>query len=77
MTTRKNMIDAFKIDNYIVTLESLKNTYSGNPRFKAVIIKVEDGTTNFYNAVYTFTGHYMSRAQEAAWIVDYHKNNSK
>lgn len=76
MTTRKNMIDAFRIDNYIITLESLKNTVNGNPRFKAVIIALEDGTTNYYNAVYTFHGHYMNRAQEAAWILDYHKKNN-
>ena len=33
MTTRKNMIDAFKIDNYIVTLEPNTRTSreSGKP----------------------------------------------
>lgn len=73
MTRRLNAIDAYSIDGYIITLERLNNTYSGNPRFKAVIIKPEEGTKAFYNAVYTFSGHYLSNIDEAREILRQHK----
>ena len=77
MTRQLNQIDAFKVDDYVVTLERLKNTVDGCPKFKAVVIHIEEGSKDFYNAVYTFHGHYMNNDKEAAWIVDYHKTNHK
>lgn len=77
MIRRQNQIDAYSIDGYIITLESLKNTINGAPRFKAVIIHTEPGANAFYNAVYTFTGHYMNNYNEAAAILNYHRNNNK
>lgn len=77
MTKRHYQIDAFKIEtnrgNHIVTIEHLKNDTYGNPRYKAVIIFTEEDTNNYYNAVYTFTGHYLSRFEEAKWIVNYYE----
>lgn len=81
MTRRLNMINAFSITtdrrNYIVTLERLKNTINGAPRFKAVIIFTEPEAPSFYNAVYTFTGHYRSDYQEAAEIVRQYEEANK
>ena len=77
MIRRQNQIDAYSIDGYIITLETLKNTTSGNPRFKAVIVHTEPGAESFYNAVYTFTGHYFNHYGEAKYILDYHRNNNK
>lgn len=74
---RQDQIDAYKIDDYIITLERLHNTPSGNPRFKAVIIHTEPGAEAFYNAVYTFNGHYYNNSGEAKYILDYHRNNNK
>ena len=76
MTRRLNAINAYSIDGYIITLERLHNTNSGNPRFKAVIIKPEDGSKAFYNAVYTFSGHYLSDIDEAREILRQHKTNN-
>lgn len=78
MTKRKNQIDAFKVKtnrgNHIVTLEHLKNDRNGNPRYKAVIIFTEaEEEKEYYNAVYTFTGHYLGRFEEAKWIVNYYE----
>ena len=77
MTKRQYQIDAFKINternNYVVTLERLKNDTNGNPRYKAVIIFVEENTESYYNAVYTFTGHYLNGLGEAKWIVEYYE----
>lgn len=83
MVKRKNNIYAFNIyrktpdgdGNYIVTLESLKNTPSGNPRYKAVIVFEPYKEGSRYNAVYTFTGHYMGEQKEAEWILDKYLNN--
>ena len=77
MTKRLNQIDVFQIStekrNYIVTLERLKNDVNGAPRYKAVICFIEPNTKSFYNAVYTFTGHYLSNYDEAHWIVEHYE----
>ena len=77
MIKRQYQIDAFQIStekrNYIVTLEHLKNDVNGNPIYKAVIIFPEQNEKSFYNAVYTFTGHYLGRLGEANWIVEYYE----
>ena len=74
MTKRLNQISCFKIEKngkeHIVTLEKLKNDINGNPRYKAVIIFLGSGDNNFYNAVYTFTGHYCGENDEAEYIVN-------
>lgn len=80
MTKRNYQIDAFKIsterNNYVVTLEHLKNDRNGNPRYKAVIIFIEENTQFYYNAVYTFSGHYLSGYGEAQWIVEYYEKET-
>ena len=77
MVKRQYQIDAFQIStekgNYIVTLEYLKNDTNGTPRYKAVIIFPEQNENSFYNAVYTFSGHYLGRFAEAKWIVEYYE----
>ena len=77
MIKRQYQIDAFQIStekrNYIVTLEHLKNDTNGTPRYKAVIIFPEQNENSFYNAVYTFSGHYLGRFGEAKWIVEYYE----
>ena len=77
MIKRQNQIDAFSVStetrDYIVTLERLNNDRNGNPRYKAVIIFTEDGATSFYNAVYTFTGHYYGERKEAEYIVKHYE----
>ena len=81
MIKRQNQIDAFSVStdtrDYIVTLERLNNDRNGNPRYKAVIIFTEDGATSYYNAVYTFTGHYRGERSEAEYIVKYYEENRK
>ena len=77
MIKRQYQIDAFRIStekrNYTVTLEHLKNDTNGTPRYKAVIIFPEQNENSFYNAVYTFSGHYLGRFAEAKWIVEYYE----
>ena len=80
MIRRKNTISVYFVQTdtkeYIVTLEKLKNDTNGNPRFKAVLISLDSRTSDdYYNVVYTFTGHYCSEMQEARYIVNYHCNN--
>lgn len=81
MTKRQNQIDTFKIStekrDYVVTLEHLKNDSNGNPRYKAVIIFIEQCTEFYYNAVYTFSGHYLCGYGEAQWIVEYYEKETK
>ena len=82
MTKRQNQIDVFRINNaereYIVTLECLKNDVNGNPRYKAVICFIDaEPAKSFYNAVYTFTGHYLGHYGEAQWIVEYYEKETK
>lgn len=61
--------------SYAVNLEHLRNTYSGNPRFKAkvIVLKVNGEVRNddyAFTAVYSFTGHYLNDYDEAKWIVE-------
>ena len=82
MTKRQNQIDVFRVDieehEYIVTLERLKNDANGNAKYKAVICFIDPAPArSFYNAVYTFTGHYLSRYDEARWIVEYYEREAK
>lgn len=88
MTKRMNNKNSYKVmtvkADYIVTLERLKNTYSGNPRFEASIMIVKDyinETTNsdyIFTVCYRFNGHYMNEQNEAKWIVEhYEKRNAK
>ena len=81
MTKRLYQINAYRITTdkreYIVTLKHLRNTPNGNPRYKAVIIFIEDNTPSFYNAVYTFTGHYFGDYKEAEHIVKYHEERKE
>lgn len=80
MLKRQNQISAYNIKKgnkeYCVTLEHLKNSPSGCPRFKATIIyaptDTSEDTSYLYNAVYTFTGHYVSDGDEANWILEKH-----
>lgn len=82
MLKRKNQKSVYQITGehgaYIVVIEHLRNTACGCPRFSAVIIKLEEnqeGKLKFtdgdslYNAVYNFTGHYLSERSEAEWIL--------
>ena len=90
MKKRLNMISAYEITGtkgaYTVTLERLHNTPSGCPRFKAVIIKHEENKSgkmsfedgrSLYNAVYTFSGHYLSECQEARLIVGQYEQETE
>ena len=78
---RYDQINAFTIKtnrrNYIVTLERLTNTINGAPRWKAVIICPEKNAKDFYNAVYTFTGHYYNAYGEAEFIVNEYEKSIK
>lgn len=60
--------------NYLVTLTRLKNTYCGQPRYEASIIKTDVLGSYIGTFVYRFTGHYMSEIDEARFIVEYHEN---
>lgn len=71
-------LETYKIGEYTVSLERLKNTNNGNARYKAYLVRVENdpktqNTKFLHNAVYMFHGHSMSIYDEAKWIVDYHK----
>ena len=74
MTKRKTMLSVYTVNGvngkYTVTLESLRNTPSGNARYRAVIIY-----NNGYNAVYTFTGHCYSPFEECKWITKFHEDH--
>lgn len=80
---RHNNESTYKITTdratYAVTLEGLKNTAAGQPRYKARIttlcVKGEENNANgFYTRVYTFYGHYTNEATEAGLIVNYMEN---
>lgn len=77
MIKRKNQVSVYDValfgveahvvdhsDAYKVVLEHLTNTSSGCPRYRAIII-----LANNFNAVYEFTGHYLSEKQEVEFIV--------
>lgn len=83
MLRRKNQETAFIITGckhtYTVILERLHNSNSGCPRYKGRLIvweetkegkaKVQDALS-LYNAVFTFSGHYLGELGEARWIVE-------
>ena len=80
---RKNNLSTYAIETkkarYCVTLEHLKNTNYGCPRFKANIIVLqhkEDGDIEkhfnrgcFYTATYTFKGSYCGDFGECEKVV--------
>ena len=71
LVTKSNSIGSWK---YSVTLIRLKNTYAGNPRFKAILTNLDQLENYDYagSHVYTFTGHYMDDVGEANFIVEHH-----
>lgn len=74
--TNKN---SYKVNNYMVTIERVKNNVYGNPRYKATLINLDCNNPDnyYYTACYTFTGHYYNELDEVKFIVNYHnkKNN--
>ncbi len=90
MIRRMNQISAYELTGnkgaYTVVIERLHNTPSGCPRFKAVIIKHEENEAgkmtfedgrSLWNAVYSFSGHYYSERQEAAYILELYEKGEK
>ncbi len=76
MTRQKDNRATFRVvsdHNYLVTLVNLQNTCSGCPRYEATIINTDIEGEYIGSFVYRFTGHYMSREDEAAHIVKYHE----
>jgi hypothetical protein len=75
---RSKSLNTFQINttsgNYLVTLERIKNTTSGNPRFEATIIDLNSYCFATYK--YTFQGHFMSENDEAQWIAERHEKES-
>lgn len=71
---RQNKIYTFSFEKYIVTLEQLKNSVYGAPRYKAVIIPKEN---IYFNAVYTFYGSYAGAEQNAKDILQYYIDNDR
>lgn len=83
MIKQDNLKSVIKIKNYIITLERIKNTSSGNPRYKAILINennysqnIEDGKAYKSSIAfsYTFTGHYWTEYSEAEYILKHHKD---
>ena len=60
----------YQNNTYMVQLERLKNSNSGNPRFQASIIPVSN--TDTISFIYNFSGHYYSECDEALYIVKEH-----
>ena len=63
---------------YAVTLERIKNSPEGCPRYHANIITLHyyteaPATGSFYTVAYNFKGHYMNEAGEAAEVVRQHE----
>lgn len=60
--------------NYIVTIENIRNTNSGQPRHRAYITNRPNleqwGSSGA--CVYEFIGHYMGERAEALWILKQH-----
>ena len=58
---------------YLVTLQHLRNSECGTPRFKAYITDLtaaEDDNDGFaWSHVYNFSGHYRGEYWEANWIL--------
>lgn len=60
---------------YAVTLTHIRNNVYGNPRFEAVVTRLDglNGSAGLAcSYVYTFTGHYMDDQMEADWIAKRH-----
>lgn len=68
MIKRQINVNAFDFANYIVTLERLRCTPAGQPRFEAIIIS-KSGILSTA-AKYRFTGHYTSEREEAEFILN-------
>ena len=67
---------------YAVSLDRIKNTVNGGPRFEAIITVLDVfGETvtagGFYSARYRFSGHYCSERDEAAQIVNVYEDEIK
>ena len=77
MKPKMQIVSTFQVDgklgNYLVTLERLKNTNMGTPRFKATIVDLNSYC--FATCQYTFHGHYLGDDGEAEWIVNHYENN--
>ena len=76
MTTRRGNRATYRVTttrHWLVTLERLANTYSGNPRFEATLINLDNDDVFIGSFVYRFTGHYMDERAEAEWIVKHHE----
>lgn len=63
---------------YAVVLERGKNTNAGTPKFKAQIITLEvfgeyQQPGYFFTVAYSFKGHYLNEAGEAAEVVRQHE----
>lgn len=79
MTVRKDNRATYRVTttkHWLVTLERLHNTYSGNPRFEATLINLDNDDVYIGSFVYRFTGHYMDERGEAEWIVKHHEANN-
>ena len=78
---RLNQVDSLRIkterNNYIVLIESLKNTRDGAPRFKAYIQIDDPESKSLFNAVYTFKGHYYGILGEARFIVEEYEKETR
>ena len=70
-----NTQTSYIIDNYIIIIERAKNDINGNPRFKAILTKLEDvkkrGTGAAYS--YTFGAYYCNEREACLYILTYHK----
>ena len=76
---KSKSLNTFQINteagNYFVSLERIKNTVNGCPRFQATIIDLNSYCLATYQ--YTFTGHYMSEHDEAQWIAERHEKEAE
>lgn len=74
---RLNNPSSYKIETskniYIVTLQRLKNTTYGNPRFDAVVVclgsAASSGIISYYTIHFIFNGHYLSEYDEAKQLI--------
>lgn len=78
MVRQKDNVAVVKVvtdlEKYYVTMLRLNNTYSGQPRWQATIIRtsyVEKFGEHVGAHVFRFSGHYGNTEQEAEWIVNY------
>jgi hypothetical protein len=84
MVRQKDNVSVVKVvtdlDKYYVTMLRLNNTYSGQPRWQATIIRtlyVEKFGEHVGAHVFRFGGHYGNEEQEAEWIVKYFEKKLK